>query len=151
MVFCGTVKSADLIWLGQRLAEMGRDDLRSRAAEVPAAEMVVMGDLLENPPSTITALAQRTGYAQSRVSTAVAGLVNRGWAQTGSDASDGRRTLVSVPDRIRRESERVQNVTETQSLDHLLAGRTPARRRAIIGALQELLDTLREQEARQDP
>jgi len=36
------------------------------------------------------------------VSTAVAGLVDRGWVQTGSDPADRRRTLVSVPDHIAR-------------------------------------------------
>jgi MarR family 2-MHQ and catechol resistance regulon transcriptional repressor len=104
-----------------------------------------MGDLLDNPPSTITALADRTGYAQSRVSTAVASMVKRGWAQTRSDPDDGRRTLVFVPDRIRRDAQEFRSNTENQTLDHLLAGRSPARRKAIIAALEELLEVFRQQ------
>ena len=144
------MKTADLIWLGQRLAETGREELRSHAAGVPTAELILMGDLLENPPSTITALADRTGYAQSRVSTAVSSLVGRGWAQTGSDSADGRRTLVSIPADLRRRAQDFRSNAEAHTLDHLLAGRSPARRKAIITALEDLLDALREQPSSED-
>jgi MarR family 2-MHQ and catechol resistance regulon transcriptional repressor len=145
------VKIADLIWLGQRLADAGREELRSYASEAPAAELILMGDLLDHPPSTISALAERTGYAQSRVSTAVSSMVERGWAQTGSDPSDGRRTLVYIPDDVRRNAEVFRSNSEAHRLDHLLAGRSPARRKAIIAALEELLDALREQAAGERP
>jgi MarR family transcriptional regulator, 2-MHQ and catechol-resistance regulon repressor len=125
--------------------------MRAQAGEVPMAELLLMGDLLDNPPSTITALAERTGYAQSRVSTAVASLVKRGWAQTRSDPNDGRRTLVFVPDRIRRDAQDFRSSTENQSLHQLLAGRSPARRKAIIAALEELLDVLREPATEEAP
>ncbi len=145
------MKTADLIWLGQRLADAGRLEMRAHASEVPTAELIVMGDLLDNPPSTITALADRTGYAQSRVSTAVSGLVKRGWAETRSDPTDGRRTLVLVPDHIRQDAQEFQRNTETHTLDYLLAGRSPVRRQAIIAALEELLSVLREQPAEDNP
>ena len=145
------MKLTDLIWLGQRLAEAGRTEMRAHAAGVPTAELLIMGDLLDNPPSTITALAERTGYAQSRVSTAVASMVERGWAQTRSDPNDGRRTLVFVPDRVRREAQEFRSDTENRTLDRLLAGRSPARRKAIIAALEELLELLREQETEEPP
>ena len=61
-----------------------------------------MYDLLDHGPSTITELAERTGYAQSRVSSAVAGLCERSWTQTRSDPADGRRTIVHVPDKVQR-------------------------------------------------
>jgi len=151
MLFSGLMKTADLIWLGQRLAEAGRSEMRAHAADVPTAELLIMGDLLDNPPSTITALAERTGYAQSRVSTAVASMVKRGWAQTRSDPTDGRRTLVFVPDRVRRDAQEFRSNTENQTLDHLLDGRSPTRRKAIIAALEELLDVLREQASEEPP
>jgi MarR family transcriptional regulator, 2-MHQ and catechol-resistance regulon repressor len=151
MLFSGPMKTSDLIWLGQRLAEAGRSEMRAHAAGVPTAELLIMGDLLDNPPSTITALAERTGYAQSRVSTAVASMVKRGWAQTRSDPRDGRRTLVFVPDRVRRDAQEFRTNTENRTLDHLLAGRSPARRKAIIAALEELLEVLREQETEAPP
>jgi MarR family 2-MHQ and catechol resistance regulon transcriptional repressor len=144
MLFSTPVKTIDLIWLGQRLAEAGRIEIRAQAADVPTAELLLMGDLLDHPPSTITALAERTGYAQSRVSTAVSSMVKRGWAQTRSDPKDGRRTLVFVPDRVRRAAQDFRRDTENQTLEHLLAGRSPARRKTIIAALEELLEVLRE-------
>jgi MarR family 2-MHQ and catechol resistance regulon transcriptional repressor len=139
------MKLVDLIWLGHRLVDTGRLETQARARGVPTAEFIVMRSLLESSPTTITALASRTGYAQSRVSTAVSGLVERGWAYTGSDPADGRRTLVFVPDRIRQEVHEIQTGSETQTLEHLLAGRSPERRQAIISALEELLDVFREQ------
>jgi MarR family 2-MHQ and catechol resistance regulon transcriptional repressor len=102
---------------------------------------------MESSPNTITALANRTGYAQGRVSTAVVSLVNRGWVQTGSDPGDGRRTLVSVRNHIRRAAHDIQTSSDAHTLEHMLAGRPPERRRAIISALEELLDVLREQAA----
>src|SRR3954467_3618797 len=82
------MRTVDLIWLGERLAQTGRLDMRAQQPGVPAIEFVVMRHLVDGPPSTITSLVSRTGYAQSRVSTAVASLVERGWAQTESDPSD---------------------------------------------------------------
>ncbi len=139
------MKTVDLVWLGQRLADIGRLEMQAYAPGVAAAELIIMGDLLDSPPSTITALAERTGYAQSRVSTAVAGLVSRGWAEVSSDPGDGRRTLVTVPVRVRRNAERFRADTENRSLERLLAGRSPARRKAIIAALEELREVLHEE------
>jgi MarR family transcriptional regulator, 2-MHQ and catechol-resistance regulon repressor len=139
------VKVGDLVWLGQRLADAGRSEIRASAPDIPAAELIVMGDLLSNPPSTITSLAERTGYVQSRVSTAVAGMVKRGWAQTRSDPADGRRTLVFIPEDVRREAQKFQALSEARTLDHLLADLPPDRRQAIIEGLEELLDVLRRQ------
>lgn len=139
------MKSADLIWLGQRLADAGRLELRSREPDVSPAEWVVLRGLLDSPAITITALAKLTGYAQSRVSTAVAQLVERGWAATRSDPADGRRTLVFLPDEFRAIAHEAETGTEAQALEHLLAGHPAARRKAIVSALEELHDVLREQ------
>ena len=138
------MKIADLIWLGERLADTGRQEMRTREPGVPSAEFVIMRHLLENSPSTITALVDRTGYAQSRVSTLVASLVDRGWAQTTSDPTDGRRTLVSAPEHVRQEADRGLNA-DSRTLERLLAGRSPARRKAILGALAEVLEVLRDE------
>jgi MarR family transcriptional regulator, 2-MHQ and catechol-resistance regulon repressor len=147
MILFLDMKLDDLIWLGQRLVDTGRLEMQAHAPGVPTAEIVVMRNLMESSPNTITALANRTGYAQSRVSTAVSGLVNRGWVQTGSDPADGRRTLVSVPDHIRQAAHNIQTSSDAHTLEHLLARRSPDRRQAIVSALEELLDLLREQAA----
>src|ERR1700676_4284056 len=101
------VNVRDLIWLGQRLVEAGRVDIRELAPGVPTAELVVMYDLLDHGPSTITELTERTGYAQSRVSTAVAGLAERHWGETRSDPADRRRTIVHVPKEVQRRARQV--------------------------------------------
>jgi MarR family 2-MHQ and catechol resistance regulon transcriptional repressor len=145
------MKVGDLIWLGQRLADAGRTEIRAHAPDIPTAELILMGDLLINSPNTITSLAERTGYAQSRVSTAVAGMVERGWAQTRSDPADGRRTLVFVPDDVRHEAQEFQSLSEARTLDLLLAGLPPRRRQAIIQGLEELLDVLRQHAAEDHP
>jgi len=145
------VKVGDLIWLGQRLADAGRSEVRAHAPEIPTAELILMGDLLSNSPSTITSLAERSGYAQSRVSTAVSGMVERGWAQTRSDPADGRRTLVFVPEDVRREAQEFQSLSEARALDLLLAGLPVDRRQRILQALEELLDVLREQAQEDHP
>jgi MarR family 2-MHQ and catechol resistance regulon transcriptional repressor len=141
------VKLVDLVWLGHRLVDTGRLETQARARGVPTAEFIVMRSLLVDSPTTITALANRTGYAQSRASTAVSDLVKRGWAYTGSDPADGRRTLVSVPDHIRQEVDEIQTGTDTHTLERLLSGRSPERQQEIISALEELLDVFREQVA----
>lgn len=134
----------DLIWLGQRLVEAGQADIRELAPGVPTAELIVMYDLLDHGPSTITELADRTGYAQSRVSTAVVGLCERNWAQTRSDPADGRRTVVDVPDEVQRQARKVQARNANDEVLQPLLAELPARRReAIIRALTDLHDVLR--------
>ena len=134
----------DLIWLGQRLAEAGSADIRQLAPGVPTAEVIVMYDLLDHGPSTITELAERTGYAQSRVSSAVAGLCERHWAQTRPDPTDGRRTVVYVPDEVEHEARQVQARNANDEVLAPLLAELPARRReTIIRALTDLHDLLR--------
>ena len=138
------VNVRDLVWLGQRLAEAGQADIRELAPGVPTAELIVMYDLLDHGPSTITDLAERTGYVQSRVSSAVVGLCERNWAQTRSDPSDGRRTIVYVPQEAQRQARQVQARNATGEVLHPLLAELPARRReAIVSALTDLHDLLR--------
>ena len=134
----------DLIWLGQRLAEAGRADIRQLAPGVPTAELIVMYDLLDHGPSTITELAARTGYVQSRVSSAVAGLCQRHWTETSSDPVDGRRTIVNVPDDVQRQARQVRARDANEEVLGPLLAELPSRRReAIIRALTDLHDLLR--------
>jgi MarR family transcriptional regulator, 2-MHQ and catechol-resistance regulon repressor len=142
-----SVNVRDLIWLGQRLAEAGQVDIRELAPGVPTAELIVMYDLLDHGPSTITELAERTGYVQSRVSSAVVGLRERDWAQTRSDPADGRRTIVYVPDEVQRRARKVQARNANDEVLQPLLAELPARRReAIIRALTDLHDILRKHE-----
>ena len=137
------MRTVDLIWLSERLADVGRSEMRAQQPGVPAIEFVVMRHLVDGPPSTISSLVSRTGYAQSRVSMAVARLVERGWALTESDPTDGRRTLVSAPDHVRRAA-RDGLDAEAGALERLLTDRAPDRGDEIRRALDALLEILRE-------
>jgi DNA-binding MarR family transcriptional regulator len=146
------VNVRDLIWLGQRLVDAGQADIHELAPGVPTAELIVMYDLLDHGPSTITELAERTGYAQSRVSGAVVGLCERQWAQTRSDPADGRRTIVHVPKEVQRQARQVQARNANEEVLQPLLGELPARRReAIIRALTDLHDLLRTDADRAGP
>jgi DNA-binding MarR family transcriptional regulator len=134
----------DVIWLGQRLAEAGQDDIRQLAPGVPTAELIVMYDLLDHGPSTVSELSQRTGYVQSRVSSAVVGLRGRGWIETRADPTDGRRTVVDVPEDVRRQAREVQARDAGEEVLRPLLAELPARRREqIIAAVAELHEALR--------
>jgi MarR family transcriptional regulator, 2-MHQ and catechol-resistance regulon repressor len=136
------VKVVELIWLGQQMAQLGRHELQVSAPGVPKAELMVMVDLIDHAPSTITAIGQRTGYVQSRVSSAVAALVERGWVQTETDPSDGRRTLVVVPEQNLTEARASQSGINDRLEAALLDGLPPSRRPAMMRALEELLVVL---------
>jgi MarR family transcriptional regulator, 2-MHQ and catechol-resistance regulon repressor len=137
------VNVRDLTWVGQRLADAGRADIRDRAPGLPTAELIVMYDLLDHGPSTITELTERTGYAQSHVSTSVAGLRGRGWAGIRPDPTDRRRTLVYIPTEVQRQAREVQaRSAKAEILEPLLAGLPKRRREAIVRALDDLHNVL---------
>lgn len=137
------VKVTDLIWLGQRLVDAGEAEVRASAPGVPIAELVVMGDLLDNSPTTITEVAERTGYVQSRVSRTVSNIVQRGWAVTETDPADGRRTVIRIPEHISAEASEFQPGSRQRPFDMLLADVPAQRRRTIVAALEDLLRYLR--------
>jgi DNA-binding MarR family transcriptional regulator len=138
------VKLLELIWLGQQITQAGHRQLQASAPGVPTAELVVMVDLIDHAPTTITAIAQRTGYAQSRVSAAVASMVERAWVQTEADPSDGRRTVVVIPEQTHADARAAQKAAESSLIDALLDGVPDHRRPALMQALEELLVTFRE-------
>jgi DNA-binding MarR family transcriptional regulator len=137
------VNVTDLIWLGQRLTAAGRAELQDSAPGLPIADLIVMGDLMIHSPSSIKEIAARTGYVQSRVSTSVASIVERGWAVIDQDPADGRRTLVVVPAETLKRAKSYQRQAQTRALDHLLEHVPVRRRRAVEAALTELVTALR--------
>lgn len=135
-----------MIKLGQRLSEIGRAELRENAPGTPVAEIVVMGELLDGECASISELADRTGYAQSRVSTAVMTIVQNGWAERLSDPDDGRRTLVRIPPEKLAASREVSQHSQASVLDQILADVPLKRRAAIIAALEELAEAVDRQD-----
>jgi MarR family 2-MHQ and catechol resistance regulon transcriptional repressor len=137
------VKLVELIWLGQQITAVGRQQLQANAPGIPLAELVVMADLIDHAPSTITAIAQRTGYAQSRVSAAVASMADRAWVQTQADPSDGRRTVVVIPEQTLAEAKAYQKAAESRLTSALLDGVPHDRQPLLMQALEELLAAFR--------
>jgi DNA-binding MarR family transcriptional regulator len=132
------VRRVDLLYLGQRIAELARSEITADARGVPTAELVVIWDLLDNGPSGISDIARRTGYVQSRVSTAVAGLIERKWVETRSDPSDGRRVIAFVPDGVAAEA-RVLESRQHEILQPILLPLPHERGKEILAALDDLV------------
>jgi len=109
----------DLFRLGRRLLKLSLqaipDDSSFKA--LPSSVRIVLIDALEHPGSTIGHIAERTGFPQSIVSTAVARLRDEGLLETETDPRDRRRTIVSPSAehraRLRRERSHRPPIDET--------------------------------------
>jgi DNA-binding MarR family transcriptional regulator len=140
---CDGVKLVEMIWLGEQIAKTGRQQLQDYVPGIPIAELVVMADLVDHAPSTITDITQRTGYAQSRVSAAVASMVEREWVWTEADPADGRRTVVVISEQARTDAKALQKEAEDRLMAALLDGTAPEQQTELAKALEELLIILR--------
>lgn len=63
----------------------------------------MLRELLMNGQSSIADSVNRTGLAQSTISTSVAKLRDPGWVVTSPDPGDARETLVAVTDQVTTE------------------------------------------------
>lgn len=136
------MQGADLVYVGQQLVKAGRLALHSARPGLQTADSIVVADLLDRRFSTVTEIAQRTGYAQSRVSKAVATLRDQGLVRTRIDPADRRRSVVYLVDQGSETGEAgVSNVDEV--LDKLLANADKRDRAAIRAALEKLVVVLR--------
>lgn len=91
----------ELYVLGRTLMKLGEAAItRAGFSELPPSVRLVLGDVFENPATSIGEIAGRTGFPQSHVSAAVAQLVNGGAFVRAADPADRRRTLVSPSPRL---------------------------------------------------
>ena len=86
----------------------------------------------------ISQIASRTGFAHSRVSTAVASLRDRGWVVTSLDESDRRRTIAAVTERVQRGVAQRRARRAESILSELLRDLPAGRRAELIDAIEEL-------------
>ena len=142
------VEIDDLVFLGQQLVRLGRVATHEGRPDLQAAESMVVGQLLERRFSSITELAASTGYAQSRISKAVAVLKERGLVATRNDPADGRRSVVYLVDSAAGEAGRAAGISGDEVLRGLLAAYPETQREAIIEALETTLTAIREQRPR---
>ena len=80
-----------------------------------------------NGRSSITDTVNRTGPAQSKVSTSVAKLRDRRWVTTSPDPADGRTTLAAATDEIKLQGYRRRGRRARDALDAVLAHVDPDR------------------------
>jgi MarR family 2-MHQ and catechol resistance regulon transcriptional repressor len=132
------MRVGELYRLGRRLAEIAATAMgEPSASDLSAAERIIVQDLVENGLSTISDLASRTGFAQSRVSTVVAALRERGLVRTAVSEVDRRRTEVEPLEATRRLAAEARK-SAGPALSVALAQLDPERRREVIAALDDL-------------
>jgi DNA-binding MarR family transcriptional regulator len=99
--------AGELIMLGRQLTRIGTGAMRGQGgSQAPAVQGAVAADVFAHPATSVGEIADRTGLRQSYVSESIARLREQGVVETGTDPSDGRRTLVRLapghPDTVAR-------------------------------------------------
>jgi DNA-binding MarR family transcriptional regulator len=133
--------SGQLHRLGRRLIELSRN-ASADPADPPMApvEIAVLEDVIKNPDTSITEIGQRTGFAQSHVSTTVARLRERDLMLTTPDPSDGRRVRVRVSRAAMRGIMRRSHRPIHTAVEAAVSGQSAAPRvTALLDELAELL------------
>lgn len=91
------VDAGELHRLGRRLVALSRSATGDPGdLALTPGELAVLEDVLVHPAASVTEIRERTGFAQSHVSTSVARLRERGLVSTAVDTADGRRTRVEA-------------------------------------------------------
>ncbi|MFI6686535.1 MarR family winged helix-turn-helix transcriptional regulator [Streptomyces sp. NPDC050485] len=129
---------SDLYQLGRRLAEIALEDMGANELGLAPGEFLVLQDLFLNGRSAIKDIAQRTGLAQSRVSTSVRSFAERGWATTSADPHDGRKTLVDLTDDVRTAGSKRRVGRADKTLTQALAAADDDERATLTAALARL-------------
>lgn len=129
---------SDLYQLGRSLSELAYQGMGASGLDLTPSEFLVLRDLFMNGESSITDTVRRTGLAQSKVSTSVAKLRDRGWVETGPDPGDGRKTLAAVTAAVKLEGDRRRGRRAEDALDRVLAAAEPAERRQLVESLERL-------------
>jgi MarR family transcriptional regulator, 2-MHQ and catechol-resistance regulon repressor len=106
--------------------------------DLGGAEMLIIALLLQDESLSIAALARRTRFAQSRVSSAVARLRERGIVRTNTDPADRRSTLAQLPPEVRRGIRGAIEQPANAALDELLGGLASRERTAVVRGLEIL-------------
>jgi len=130
---------AELYYVGKVLQDCATTGMRSVGeSRLSTTEMMVAETLFALGPSAIGVIAQRTGYAQSRVSTVVSALHARGLLTVQTDPHDRRRTIVALSDLALEEARRVS----VQSARPVLEASIPNATREQIDGLERAMETL---------
>ena len=136
------MEMSELYQLGRRLTELAYEGMGAGELEISPSEFLVLRDLYMNGESSIGETVDRTGLSQSRVSTSVQNLRERGWVETGPDPEDGRKTLARVTKQVKLEGDRRRGQSASGALDRVLADARPSERGQLARALERLHELL---------
>lgn len=128
---------ADLHQLGRRLTAAATSAMKD-TSDLGPTELLVLECLYTTGPQPVGAIAQRTGFAQSRVSTVVAALHKRGLAELGTDPADRRRTVAKIAEHARTQAKEARSRDAEPTLRQLLPALTDTDVDAVIAALGTL-------------
>jgi MarR family 2-MHQ and catechol resistance regulon transcriptional repressor len=133
---------SDLYQLGRRLTELAYQGMGGAELDLTPSEFLVLRDLFMNGQSSITDTVNRTGLAQSKVSTSVAKFRDRGWVTISTDPNDGRKTLAAVTEDVQLQGNRRRLRRAQNALDSVLADATPDERAQLTASLERLHELL---------
>ncbi|WP_328484158.1 MarR family winged helix-turn-helix transcriptional regulator [Streptomyces sp. NBC_00377] len=144
------MNGVELFLLGRTLMKIGEQAMPPATSGSPGparSVLVVLGDLLSHPGTTVGEIAARTGLPQSQVSTAVARLEQAGSVDTEPDPADRRRRLVHPTATPSARVAEVRAATIDDTLASLLTGPNgitphPDTIREVIQALDLLAQRL---------
>jgi len=141
-MYSGGVNGVELFLLGRTLMKLGEQAIPTegvgRHSTSDRAVLIVTSDIIEHPDSSVGDIAERTSFAQSKVSACIARLRESGAIETTTDSRDRRRLLVRP---ARRASKRVAHMHDTPIDDTLAAALStddPRRIAEITTALETL-------------
>jgi len=102
------------------------------------AEGAILSTLIRTNDLSITTIIRQTLLPQSQASTAIASLVQRKWVSVSPDASDNRKTVVSVVPSIREAAKQ----SFQREADSILEESLPELSPADIAKLSELITSI---------
>jgi len=140
-MYRGDVDGGQLHRLGRRLIELSRQVTGEPGdLALTPGEAAVLEDVITHPDSSVSEIAQRTGFVQSHVSASVARLTQRGVLTTGSDPTDGRRTRVRATEQTLKAISRRAARRVDDTLADAVTG--PAATQRVTALLDELAQLL---------
>ncbi|KPC62529.1 MarR family winged helix-turn-helix transcriptional regulator [Streptomyces chattanoogensis] len=134
---------AELHHLGRRLTAAATSAMKG-ASDLGSTELLVLECLDTIGPQPVGGIAQRTGFAQSRVSTVVASLHERGLVELRADPADRRRTVTKIADHARTQAREARSRDAESTLRQMLPALADTEVDAVIAALKTLNSALGE-------
>jgi MarR family 2-MHQ and catechol resistance regulon transcriptional repressor len=134
---------AELHYVGKMLMECAVNGMQALGREsLTATELVVAETLLVLGPASIGDIARRTGFVQSRISTVVADLHERGIVRVYTDGRDRRRTIVEISEASRTDVARVSADDALPALTTWFPNVTSSQIDALVAALSGAIGSL---------